>query len=164
MKKSLRDEPSAPSVSKQEAFAGQALVIIVLAFVGANAALLLAMSQMAANVGHHHHPLSPPSNSLLAIFYFLGLLCLLGSALWMRFRVGRPSPLPYPDFQRQMFVGLALANLPQYLAFFWAVSGGAFSLTIPFFAGPAIITLLFILPPARKRAASLKQERSGSGF
>lgn len=162
MRTEREDDASGSLASKQESVACQALVVITLAFVGATAAFLFVASIIATNIQHREHPLSPPSNSLMILFYLLALMALLGSVLWTRFRSGIPS-LPYKDFQQRTMVGLALANVSEYLGVLWVILGGAFALSIPLFAGSAAVTLLFILPSVLRRKAALKQgSRYGS--
>lgn len=109
MRTERNDEPSESLASKQESVAIQALMLITLSFVGATAALAFVASQIASNIQRRPHPISPPSTSLIAIFYFLALASLLVSVLWTRSRTSDPS-LPYKDFQQRTMVGLALAE------------------------------------------------------
>ncbi len=143
--------------SKQQRVAAQALVYIILSLVVAYIVMLLPLSQIAANIGRRPHPLVPPSHSLFGLFAVAGLLFLLGSVFWLRRQIGQPLSLPAQEFQRQVFISIALANVNLYLGFFWVVRGGVFLWSIPFFAGPALVALLFILPMVSKRARLLKQ-------
>jgi len=154
MRSEHKDDAAGPLASKQESVACQALVVITLAFVGATAAFLLTAFIIASNIQHREHPLSPPSNSLLYLFYLSAFIALLGSVLWTRFRSSLPS-LPYKDFQQRTMVGLALANVSEYLGVLWVILGGAFGLSVPLFAGSAAVTLVFILPSVLRRKAAL---------
>ncbi len=146
---------------KQEKVAAQGLVYIILSLVVAYIVMLLPLSQIAANISRRPHPLVPPSHSLLDLFAAAGLLFLLGSVLWLRRQVGQPLSLPAQEFQRQVFISIALADANLYLGFFWVVRGGAFLWSLPFFLGPALVALLCVLPVASQRARLLKQ-RSGN--
>ncbi len=159
MRMEQKDEPSGSLASKQESLAIQALVFITLSFVGATAALTFVASEIASNIQRRQNPISPPSTALMAIFYFLALASLLGSVLWTRSRTSNPS-LPYKDFQQRTMVGLALANVSEYLGVFWVVLGGGFTLSLPFFAGSALVTLLFILPAVLRRKSALSERSS----
>jgi len=162
MRTEHKDDAAGPLASKQESVACQALVVITFSFVGATAAFFLVASVIATNIGHREHPIAPPSNSVLDLFYFVALLALLGSVLWTRFRSSLPS-LPYRDFQQRTMIGLALANVSEYLGVLWVILGGAFGLSVPLFMGSAGVTLLFILPSVLRRKSALKQgSRYGS--
>ncbi|MGI4792158.1 MAG: hypothetical protein ACRYFS_25320 [Janthinobacterium lividum] len=139
----------------------QALMIITLSFVGATIAFLVTSFMIASNIQaglqHHNHPPSPPSNTLLGLFYFAALIALLGSVFWTRFR-SDVSSLAYKDFQQRTFIGLALANVSEYLGIVWVILGGAFALSVPLFAGSAAVILLFSLPSVLRRKSLLKQQ------
>lgn len=122
MRMERNDEPSGSLPSKQESVAIQALMFITLSFVGTTAALTCVASEIASNLQRRPHPISPPSTSLMAVLYFLALAALLISVFWMRSRTSEPS-LPYRDFQQRTMVGLALANVSEYLGVFWVVLG-----------------------------------------
>jgi hypothetical protein len=155
----LKDDQSGSLASKQESLAIQALIVITFSFAGATAALTFVASQIASNIQQRQNPLNPPSSSMMAIVYFLALASLLGAVLWTRSRTSDPS-LPYKDFQQRTMVGLALANVSEYLAVFWVVLGGGFTLSLPLFAGSALVTLLFILPGVLRRKSALSERSS----
>ena len=156
MRTERNDDASGSLASKQESLSCQVLAILTLSFVGATAAFFFVASIIATNIQHREHPLAPPSNSVLGLFYFVALIALLGSVLWTRFRSGIPSLL-YKDFQQRTIIGLAVANVSEYLGVLWVILGGAFGLSVPLFAGSAVVTLLFILPSVLRRKSALKQ-------
>ena len=144
MKNDFDNQPFGLSSRKQEAAGGQALVIITAAFAATNFVLMLTVFFIATNIQHRRVPLAPPSHTLLLLFYAAGLLFLLAAVLRPQFRTLSAASLPQKEFQQQVIVAVGVANLSQYLGVVWVLLGGAFLLSIPFFAGPALVNLLFI--------------------
>lgn len=154
-----KDDAAGSLAIKQESVACKVLMFIIISFVGTTAAFSFVAYLIAVNIDHREHPLAPPSNLLLDLFYFAALIALLGSVLWTRFR-SEVSSLPYRDFQQRTMFGLALANVSEYLGLVWVILGGAFGLSVPLFAGSALVTLVFILPSALRRKSALRQRSS----
>ena len=53
-------------------------------------------------------------------------------------------------------VGIALAEISEILGMLWVLLGGAFVLSVPLFAGAALVILLVILPTALRRKSKIK--------
>ncbi len=155
MPNNSRNQPFGMPDGNREAAGGQVLVIITAALAGSNLILLLTAFLISTQIQHRHVPPTPPSSTLLLFFYFVGILCLL-AALRPRFRTLGMALLPHKEFSQQVFTCIGLANACQYLGMIWVILGGAFLPSVPFFAGPTLAILLFVLPVIRKRVFLLK--------
>jgi hypothetical protein len=151
----LENQPLGVPAGNREAAGGQALVITTAALAGSNLILLLTAFLIATQIQHRRVLPAPPSSSLLLVFYAVGLLCLL-AALRPRFRTLGTALLPHKEFSPQVFTCIGLANVCLYLGMIWVILGGAFLPSVPLFAGPTLVILLFVLPVVRKRASLLK--------
>lgn len=141
--------------SKQESVASQAFVIIIASLAGTAVVFLITAFLIATSLQRSQHPPAPPSHLLMGLIYCFALISLLGAVFWTRLR-SDISSLAYKDFQQRTMVGIALAEISEILGMLWVLLGGAFVLSVPLFAGAALVILLVILPTALRRKSKIK--------
>jgi len=142
---------------RNEAAGLKALAYIVMAMAGASLMLLLTLYMLASTPQKYPQTIVPPSNAMLGLFFVVALLCLLGSVLWTRLRVGNIPTLSPAEFSQRIFVGIALANVSEVLGVIWFFLSRELSLAAPLLIAPAVVILLFVLPIVRKKVPTSAQ-------